>query len=336
MRRQRGIALVLVLWVTLLLMVLVGSFTLVSRVETLTARNLLDSTRAYYAAEAGLNRAVAALAVTDPERRWKADGRVYTVSFDDAEVSISVVDETGRIDLNAAPREELVQLFSTVRLPPQPGADPQPLDEQTVDRLADAVMDWRDPDDLARNSGAEDADYESAGYPYGAKDAPFESVEELQQVMGMNYEIYRQVEPAVTVYSGRSEINLSVAPREVLMTQPGVTPDMVDQYIQDRQQAADLGAPPPAFPGAGAPVARGGGLTYSVESRAVMPNGASSTLDAVIRMHISPAGRPFSVMRWKENDFSSDSPDSKGAGEASGGRSSGANGRAKGSVSKDK
>ena len=33
-------------------------------------------------------------------------------------------------------------------------------------------------------NGAEDADYEAEGLPYGAKDGPFQSVEELRQVLG--------------------------------------------------------------------------------------------------------------------------------------------------------
>lgn len=302
---QRGIALVLVLWVTVLLSVIVGSFVLVSRVETLQARNQLDVTRAYFAAEAGLHRAVAAMSVNNPDQRWVPDGRPYEMQFGDAEVEIRVVDESGRIDLNAAQLDQLMSLFESVGLK-----------RDEAEALTDAVLDWRDPDDLVRAFGAEDADYEAAGYQYGSKDGPFDTVEELQQVMGMNYELYTQVEPAVTVYSGRSEVNLNLAPREVLLTQPGVTPELVDRYLQERERAGEDGGPAaPLLPGAGSSVARGGSLTYSVESQATLPNGASSTLEAVIRLHASPAGRPFSIVRWNENDFSSDSTGSEESGE---------------------
>ena len=307
-RRQRGIALVLVLWVTVLLSVIVGSFTLVSRVETMQARNQLDVTRAYFAAEAGLHRAVAAMNVNDPQRQWVPDGRVYEMRFAGADVEIRVVDESGRIDLNAAQQDQLLSLFES-----------QGLERQRAEELTDAILDWRDPDDLVRNFGAEDPDYEAAGYAYGAKDAPFDTVEELQQVMGMNYELYKQVEPAVTVYSGRSQVNLNLAPREVLLAQPGLNAQLVDRYLEERERVGQDGGPmPPLLPGAGSPVARGGSLTYSVESRATLPNGASSTLEAVVRLHSSPTGRPFSIVRWKENDFSSDSPESPEGGEDGG------------------
>lgn len=306
MIRQRGIALVLVLWVTVLLSVIVGSFTLVSRVETLQARNQLDVTRAYFAAEAGLHRAVMALSARNPDQGWVPDGRAYEMAFGDAEVEIRVVDESGRIDLNAAQQQQLIDLFES--------AD---VDTRDAEALADAVLDWRDPDDLVRPLGAEDRDYESAGYEYGSKDAPFDTIEELQQVIGMNYELYRRVEPAVTVYSGRSEVNLNMAPREVLLAQPGVDPELVDRYVAEREQAGEDGQPGSLLPGqeAGRTLARSGSLTYSVESRATLPNGASTTLEAVIRLQASPAGRPFSIVRWKENDFSSESPGSSENGE---------------------
>lgn len=303
MNGQRGIALVLVLWVTVLLSVIVGSFTLVSRVETLQARNQLDVTRAYFAAEAGLHRAVKAMSVQNPEQGWVPDGRTYEMRLDDADVEIRVVDESGRIDLNAADQQQLIDLFESAGV-----------ELEDAEALADAVLDWRDPDDLVRPFGAEDPEYESAGYGYGAKDAPFDTVEELQQVIGMNYELYRRVEPAVTVYSGRSQVNLNMAPREVLLAQPGVDPELVDRYLAEREGAGmdEEGDPGALLPGqqAGQALARGGSLTYSVESRATLPNGASATLEAVIRLQASPVGRPFSIVRWKENDFSSDSPDS--------------------------
>lgn len=306
MSRQRGIALVLVLWVTVLLSVIVGSFTLVSRVETLQARNQLDVTRAYFAAEAGLHRAVVAMSVQDPEQAWVPDGRTYEMQLDDAAVEIRVVDESGRIDLNAADQLQLIDLFESAGV-----------ETADAEALADAVLDWRDPDDLVRPFGAEDPEYESAGYEYGAKDAPFDTVEELQQVIGMNYELYRRVEPAVTVYSGRSQVNLDMAPREVLLAQPGVDPELVDRYLAEREGAGEGDDPESMLPGqqAGQALARSGSLTYSVESRATLPNGASATLEAVIRLQASSAGRPFSIVRWKENDFSSDSPDSPENGE---------------------
>src|SRR5690606_8343088 len=125
----------------------------------------------------------------------------YTVEFDGLQVEIRITDESGKIDLNAADVQTLDQLFQSF------GMDPV---ESSA--LADAVMDWRDPDDLTMPNGAEDADYEASGLSYGAADAPFSTVSELQQVLGMDYDLFRQVEPAVTIYTGQGRPNAAFAP----------------------------------------------------------------------------------------------------------------------------
>ena len=67
--------------------------------------------------------------------------------------------------------------------------------------LAAAVADFRDPDDQRRVNGAENKQYRSAGLGWGPKNAPFQSIDELQQVLGITREIYRQVADNITVYA---------------------------------------------------------------------------------------------------------------------------------------
>jgi general secretion pathway protein K len=52
-----------------------------------------------------------------------------------------------------------------------------------------------------RPNGAEAADYRAAGMEWGPKNAPFEEITELQQVLGMTMPIYKEVAPLLTVYS---------------------------------------------------------------------------------------------------------------------------------------
>ena len=72
---QRGVALVIVLWVLVLITITTGAFTVLARTENLQAHQLLSGTKARYAAEAGLNLAV--LKVRDPNEltRLIPDGR---------------------------------------------------------------------------------------------------------------------------------------------------------------------------------------------------------------------------------------------------------------------
>ena len=69
-RRQSGVALVVVMWLSVLLAIVVGSFAIVARTENLQARHLFDTTRATYAAEAGLHRAVFELRNPDIDARF--------------------------------------------------------------------------------------------------------------------------------------------------------------------------------------------------------------------------------------------------------------------------
>jgi general secretion pathway protein K len=297
----RGVAFVLVLWVIAMLSIVLGSFAMIARTENLQARHLFDTTRARYAAEAGLNLAIYELRKADPLQRWVGDGRPYVFGYGDAEIEVRITDDSGKIDINAAAApgqtDLLVNLFAS-----------RGLELDQAEALAEAVVDWVDGDDLAQPNGAEIDDYEAAGLSYGPKNAPFDTVSELQQVLGMNYALYAQLEPALTIYSGRSAPNAMNAPLEALLAMPNMTPECAAQIIQQRQ------AMMPGDPsGTGQPLcaditmgmAGGGGLTYSVESRAKLPNGASTTLDATIRMGgINPAGRPYVILRWRDGETS--------------------------------
>ena len=172
----RGAALLLVLWLVLLLAGLVAGYALTARVESLQGNGVARSLIAREAARAGVEYAAARMLEQDPARRWAVDGRPYSFNFEGAPVTVTVRDESAKIDLNAASLDLISQLFQALGEP-----------RASADKLAGAVIDWRDPDSLTQPSGgAEDADYLAAGLNWGAKDAPFESVAELEQVLGLS------------------------------------------------------------------------------------------------------------------------------------------------------
>lgn len=292
--RQRGIAFVIVLWVMALLAVLLGSFVVVARTENLQTRHLFDTTQARYAAEAGISRAAYELRRSDPLSRWVPDGRAYEMEFDGAKLTIEITDESGKIDINAADEPTLLALFQTI-------GGVEPVEAQ---KLVDAVIDFRDPDDLIRPYGAEDDDYESAGYAYGALDANFSMPEELQQVMGMDYEAYRKLEPHITTFGLMNRPNAAFASSTVLQVLPGITPELARQIVEQRW-AAQPGAPGTAaltLPDGTPVLAAGGGGTYTVRSRAELPNRAFTILEATIRLGGPPGARAYSILRWREGN----------------------------------
>jgi general secretion pathway protein K len=297
---SRGVAFLLVLWVIAMLSVMLGSFALIARTELMQSRHLFDTTQARYAAEAGLDLAVYELRKSDPMTRWIGDGRPYSFGFGNADVEVKITDDSGKMDLNA-PNEQLLTNLLTSR-----GLDPD-----RAQGLVAAIHDWIDPDDDTTLNGAEIAQYKAAGLSYGPRNAPFETISELQQVLGMNYELFRKLEPALTIYSGQGTPNLAYAPREVLDAQEGGSTECSQQIDDWRYSFQPNDPAPPPQPecatqaGLSIPMAGGGGLTYSVKSRAKLPNGASTTLDATIRMGgINAAGRPYVILRWRDGENS--------------------------------
>ncbi len=291
MNRQRGVALLIVLWISVLLAVVVGGYLLLARTESLLARNLVDSARARVAAEAGIHRAVVELRNPDLEQRWLGDGRPYRFELDGIEIEVRLQDETGLVDINLADELMLARLleFNT------------DLEESEREALVQAILDYRDPDDLPRLNGAERDEYEAAGLPYGPKNAPFDTVAELQQVLGMTWRLFQQLEPAITVHSGRPSVNPAFAPAQVLQLLPGMDLELARQYVEQRNQLIPGSQPLPMLPDGSQPLAQGGGLTYSIRSRATLPGGVWAEVYATIRLGGGLKGRPFRYLRLKKD-----------------------------------
>lgn len=292
MRRVDGIALVLVLWLLAMLTALLAAFAVVARTEALQARHLRDSTQARYAAQAGREIAVMRLMETDESRRWLADGREYALEFEGAKIAVSVADESAKLDLNVADAGMLARLFLALEV-----------EEERALRLADAIVDWRDIDDLLQPNGAEAPDYASAGLPYGPKNLPFDLVEELQQVLGMDHALYLRVSPYLTAYSGRPP-NPALADAPVLAAL-GYGRETIDPYLQARAEwTPESGTPAPAAPDGSAFMAAPMSGTYSIGSVATLAGGARVSTHAVVRVGTSgPTGQPYALLMWREGDF---------------------------------
>lgn len=286
-RTSRGVALLLVLWLVALFAALVGGFARTAQMERLQGSVLRDSVVAGEAARAGLEYALVRVAASDRRLRWLPDGRDYPWHFGNADVSVRIVDEMGKVDLNAADPPLLAALFRQVGMAPG-----------DADRLAGAIADWRDPDSLIQVSGgAEDDDYAAAGRPYGAKDAPFESIAEVEQVLGMTPAIYAKVEPFLTVFSGNGTPDASYAAPEVLAAM-GL--DAAGIVARRRQWDPASGQPPPVLAD-GQPLSDGGTGTYSIWSRARLRNGRETVLHAIVRSGGNGLpGSAYTALQWEE------------------------------------
>lgn len=279
--RQRGVALLLVLWACTLLAILLGGYAVLARTTALQTRYQFAQTRAHYAAEAGLMRAIYSLQDPDARRRWADDGRVYPFRFDGAAVQVSMIDEGGKVDLNAASPAVLQALFRAAGL-----------DAAAAGQLATRVVDWRSFVIEPSQADRARAMYAAAGRDYGPRHGPFASLEELQLVLGMTPALYQKLEPAITIWSGRSAPDPNTAPPLALAAIPGLDPQQLQAMQAARQQNAVTGMPP-----------IGGGITHSIRSQAELADGTRAVIRATIRFQPGTVGvQPYSVLRWQEGD----------------------------------
>jgi general secretion pathway protein K len=289
MHSQRGIALVLVLWVLLLLTIITASFSLMARMDRLEANTLLSGTQARMSAEAAINLAVLALRDPEDETRMMADGRVYQTELDGILVEVSAIDERGKLDINAADELSLANLFIG-----------HGMDMTEAEILAAAVLDWRDQDEMERVNGAEEDAYFAAGLEVGPANRPFMMTEELLQVIGMPYELYRLLEPGITVFSRAAKPNPAFAPVEALMALPDITYEEAVNFVQERNSQIPGESLGTELPNGVVVMEQGRGVTYSIQARATMPNGVWEQLQATIRIGGNSVGNPYRVLRWRE------------------------------------
>lgn len=287
-RAQRGVALVLVMWVAVLVTVIASSFIVERRSEMLVVRNSISMARAEAAANAGVYRALHDLYRGATPDLWKRDGTPHDWNFDGVPVRVEVRDESAKIDLNTASDALFRGLLVSSGLRD---------DEAT--RLLEAILDWRDPDSLKRPNGAEEADYRAAGLTYRPANAPFQAIEELQLVLGMRPDIYRRLAPLLTVFSRQPGVNAQLASREVLLAIPGVSAEAVDQYLAQREAARAEGRPLPAFPQA-AGFASAGGMVATVVADARLDDGTVFVREAVALLRPVPR-RAVTFVAWRES-----------------------------------
>ena len=289
MIRHSGLALVLVLWVLSLLTIMAGSFALSMRREASIVAGIKNNAQAMAVAESGIAMAEMMLLNTDQNKRWRADGSIYEIRSADAKVRVRLLSETGKIDINKADQTLLQGLMTSA-----------PVDEEQQTRLVSAILDWRDKDDLVHIDGAEKKEYKDAELSYQPRNKPFQTIEELQLVLGMNASVFLWIEPLITVYSGQQQVTAQLATKEVLQVIPGLDSEMVDSYLAARLESAINNLPAPPFPSSsGQNNAAGQNNVLTVVSEALLDDESSAVISAVIKQSGDNETTPFQVLNWR-------------------------------------
>jgi general secretion pathway protein K len=271
-------AIVYVLWGVALLSSMAISLLSTGNVAHHLSRHGLQAAQADAMAEAAVSRAVLALLDRRPERRWRVDGVSQDFMFAGVTLRIAIQDELGRIDLNQADQPLLAGLLRSAGL-----------DAQAASSLVDKILDWRDSNPGRRLNGAKDRDYRAAGFAYGPRNGPFQSIEELRLVMDMTPELFQRVAPALTVYSGRQFLDPQVAPREALLAMPGMTPGAVSTVLAGRAGQARAGTIDP--------IVALSGRAFSIRTELPGPSGIV-VREAVVRLTDHPL-QPYWLLSWR-------------------------------------
>jgi general secretion pathway protein K len=296
-RRPRGIALVLVLWVLALLTVMALGLTTVQRTETALTRNQIDGARFRALAEAAVNLVALDLLTTpvqamdaDAEEPglWVPDGQPRALWFDGVALDVTLFNEGSRLDLNGATRDQLAALIELALI--DLAGDGEDHDASAPARLADAITDWRDPDDLVQLNGAEDGDYAAAGLAYGARDDAFRSVDELRQVLGMTRPLYQRLAADLTVENPSGRVDEQFASAPVIAALQGLDLEDARLRVEERQQ--------PVVPDASrAPVLNRGGPLYRVRVTLAQGEVARRSMEALVQ--VTRGGRPPVQVLWR-------------------------------------
>ena len=285
---QSGIALVLALWITVLLTVIASGFAFSMRSEALAARNAISLARARTSADGAVERTAFELLRPRVADAWTFDGQPHRWKDGDVSLVVSAVDESSKIDVNRASDLLLRSMMSVI------GG----VDEPSAMALVDAIADWRDPDDLRRPSGAEAPEYEAAGLKYKPSNTQFATIGEVARVLGMTREVYERIASSITVYSRQPGINPATASRSVLLALPTATPELVDQFVEQRAQALANKLPVPPF----APAQQFGSgpvPVWRIHAEATLPDGVTFVREAVLRPSPDPR-RPLIMLAWSE------------------------------------
>jgi general secretion pathway protein K len=262
MTRQRGFALLLVLWTMGFLALLVAQFTSAGRTETRVAANLRANAAAEAAADGGLHEAILRLL----QGVWLADDRPRLIRVEDAVVEIRITNQATKVNPNNASVPVIQALLTNIGV--DPGKAPS---------LARAIVDWRSGGLKSLAGGTKLSQYQAAALPYGPANKLFDSVEEVGQVVGMTPALLARIRPFLSVYQEGD----APSPDDSLGGAP-------EQSISTDREGWYLGS-------------TGRVMVVAVKADAVGAKGGRFTRQAIVRLRAEPSldQAPYQILTWE-------------------------------------
>jgi general secretion pathway protein K len=319
-RKERGSALLAVLWLSAALAVIGFTVSSTVRGETDRTSTVMDGLRSYYLAVAGVERCALEVlwSVNNPQAHiLPANAAVVNYSFETGDVRVEILPETGKLDVNHAPVEQLIRLGAALGI-----------DAGRAEEIAEAIKDWRQP---GSEGNSLDLFYSSQPSSFRAPHASFREIEELLQVKGVTPDIfYGTYVPAaegatgpglmwhggladcLTVYGSGQWVDANSAPPAVLAA-VGVNPGGISGIVQRRQSGAMTQAQLNQLMGSlgiQAPLRVGGNSIVTIRATAQLrlEGGGLSDLKRTVAAQVKymPPGydAPIHILRWYDTAWS--------------------------------
>jgi len=237
-------------------------------------RRVWNGMMADAALDAAVTRAVLGISDRRTDQRWRVDGRPETFDCDGMAIEVIVQDQFGLIDLNAADNSMIQRLLQAAGLT-----------EDAATKLTDAILDWR-------TSGVErlsDSAYAAAGVSWRPRHGPFQSIAELRLVRGMTPELFRKLEPAITVYNGHPAFEPATAPELALRALYLDRSDEVSKKLAERNDGNNRA-------GVLSPVLPLTGRSFAVAASVVI--GSKTYRRQTVIMLTGDPKRPYLTLAW--------------------------------------
>jgi Type II secretion system (T2SS), protein K len=235
------------------------------RIDALTTSNVNQNVLSEQIAD-GMARLMAWKLATAPAGVLK-DGTLARCAWNsDVQVDVVVQDQSGLVDLNTMPPIFFDEFFKTL------GASAAQAKEISL-----AMIEYRDADSEATNGTAEPANY--PGRDFGPKNGPFQAIEEIDQLPGMDDAIYRKALPLVTVQSGQAGIDPLTAPKEL-------------RILFNESTASGFTGPLAPYQGSSQ------GKTFGIDVRITNNNGSRFRRKAIAVILRQPE-KPFVFLEWQ-------------------------------------
>ena len=191
-RNNKGLVIIAVLWMVVVLMVMTAILGRKSRLDMKVCLARMEAVRCKWACRAGIEKAIAVLNEDETENDslldlWSENPEDFNdVMLDHCWFTVRVIDETSKLNINAATKEQLLGL------------------PDMVEEIADAIIDWRDSDDMPSGMGVESGYYEGLTYGYRARNGSFRTLRELLLVKDVSEDLFYRED---TNLNGRLDYN---------------------------------------------------------------------------------------------------------------------------------